>query len=129
MLAQLGAFLSTLVVMSFRWTLWRGFPIGVALVDVALAIALTVLALKANRLWPIVLAGMQLATVFGHVARLLSFPLPTAGYAIFVQLWGWPMLIVTAIGIHKHHERTKGRGTERDWKPLWPRSAQTESMA
>ena len=129
MLAQLAAFLLTLFVMSFRWTLWRGFPVGVGLVDGTLAVALIVLALKANRLWPIVLAGMQVATVFGHAAKLLSFPLPTAGYAIFVQLWAWPMLFVTALGVRNHHERTKMRGKEQDWKPLWPRSVQAKFTA
>lgn len=123
-LAQLFAFLAGLFSISFHWTNWRGFPIGVALADGGLAIALTLLALKANRLWPIVLAGMQLATVFAHIAKVLSVPLPTAGYAIFVQLWGWPMLFVTALGTYKHRERTRRRGKEQDWKPLWPHSAQ-----
>lgn len=129
MLAQLAAFLLTLVLMAFRWTLWRRFPVGVGLIDLILTFGLIVLALKANRLWPILLAGMQLATVFGHIAKLLSFPLPTAGYAIFVQLWAWPMLFVTAVGTYKHHQRTKRRGSEQDWKPLWPHSIQTRFMA
>lgn len=119
MLAQLVAFVSGLLVISFQWAHWSRFPIGVALTDLALAMALTALALKANRLWPIVLAGMQLATMFAHVARLLSFPLPTAGYAIFVQLWGWPMLFVTAVGTYNHRARTLKFGAEPDWKPLW----------
>lgn len=129
MLAQLAAFLFGLAVISFHWTNWRGFPIGVALADVGLSVALTGLALKANRIWPIVLAGLQVATLFAHVAKLLSIPVPTAGYAIFVQLWGWPMLLVTAVGTYKHHQRTKRRGSEQDWKPLWPHSIQTRFMA
>lgn len=129
MLAQLGAFLFGISVIAFHWTNWRGFPVGVAMADVGLAVALTALALKANRLWPMVLAGLQLATVFAHAAKVLSVPLPTAGYAIFVQLWGWPMLLVTAIGIYKHRERTKRHGSEQDWKPLWPRSVQAKFTA
>ena len=127
MLAQLTAFVVGVLVISFQWTRWIGFPVGVALTDVGLALALIALALKANRMWPIVLAGMQVATVFAHMAKLLSFPLPTAGYAVFVQLWGWPMLFVTMIGIYKHRQRTRSFGKEKDWKPLWPHSIPTES--
>jgi hypothetical protein len=129
MLAQLVAFLFGLSAISFHWANWRGLPIGVALSDVALAIALTALALKANRLWPIVLAGLQLTTVFAHVAKGLSVPLPTAGYAIFVQLWGWPMLLVTAVGTYKHRKRIRRYGEEQDWKPLWPHSVPVKSVA
>lgn len=127
MMAQLGAFLVTAFLISFRWSSWLGMPLGVALVDFGLAIALISLALKANRLWPIVLAGMQVATVFGHLAKLLSFPLPTAGYAIFVQFWAWPMLMVTAVGTHNHRARTRRFGAEPDWKPLWPHSVHANS--
>jgi hypothetical protein len=126
-IAQLVALLLSLIAISFRSIPIRGLPIALALVDVALAVALTMLALKANRLWPIVLAGMQVATIFAHLARLLSFPLPAAGYVIFVQFWSWPMLMVTAIGAFRHHRRTMRLGEERDWKPLWPHLVQTDS--
>jgi hypothetical protein len=119
-LAQLIALLLSLSAISFRAIPARGLPVGLALVDFALALALCFLALRANRIWPIVLAGMQVATIFAHLAKLLSFPMPAAGYVIFVQFWAWPMLIVTAVGTYKHGSRTRRLGQERDWKPLWP---------
>lgn len=128
MLAQFLAFLLSIFAISFRWMRFEGLPLGLVMIDVALAVALTLIALKANRLWPIVLAGMQVATLFAHLAKALSFPLPTAGYAIFVQFWGWPMLIVTALGTYNHRARIKRFGQERDWKPLWPNSVQ-ESLS
>ena len=124
-LAQLGAFLLSMIAISFHTIAAQHLPIGLALVDVFLALALTGLALRANRLWPIVLAGMQVATVFAHFARLLAFPLPPAGYVIFVQLWAWPMLIVTAIGARNHRLRVERFGVEQDWKPLWPHLVRT----
>ena len=126
-LAQFGAFLMSMFAISFHSIPARHLPIGLALVDVILALALMALSLRANRLWPILLAGMQVATVFAHFARLLAFPLPPAGYVIFVQLWAWPMLIVTAIGAHNHHLRVGRWGDERDWKPLWPHSVRVNS--
>jgi hypothetical protein len=100
--------------------------LGLALIDFALAGVLICLALKANRLWPILLAGMQVATVLAHLARALSFPLPTEGYGIFVQFWGWPMLIVTALGTYNHQSRARRFGGELDWKPLWPHLVQAD---
>lgn len=121
-LAQLTALLLSLFAISFRSISGHRLPVGLALVDVLLAISLGALALKANRLWPILLAGMQVATIFAHLAKLLSFPLPPAGYVIFVQFWSWPMLAVTMFGTQRHHSRVKKFGAEQDWKPLWPRS-------
>ena len=126
-LAQLGAFLLSMIAISFHSIPVQHLPIGLALVDVFLALALTGLALRANRLWPIVLAGMQVATVFAHFARLLAFPLPPAGYVIFVQFWAWPMLIVTVIGARNHRLRVERFGVEQDWKPLWPHLVRTSS--
>lgn len=126
-LAQLVALLLSLAAISFGSIPVRGLPIGLALVDFSLALALTILAMKANRFWTIVLAGMQVATIFAHFARLLAFPLPAAGYVIFVQFWSWPMLMVTAIGTYKHQSRKRKFGEEPDWKPLWPHSAQAVS--
>ena len=120
MLVQLLALLLSLSAISFRAIPGRGLPIGLALVDLGLALALCILALRANRIWPIVLAGMQIATLFAHLAKLLSFPLPAAGYVIFVQFWAWPMLIVTAVGTYRHRSRARRFGEEPDWKPLWP---------
>jgi hypothetical protein len=125
--AQLVALLLSMFAISFRWIRFEHLPAGLALADLALALALTALALKSNRLWPIVLAAMQLATIIAHLAKLLSFPLPAAGYAIFVQFWAWPMLVVTAIGARNHHIRIRRFGEERDWKPLWPHPVRADS--
>jgi len=129
MMAQLAALLLSLFANSFRSIPFTALPAGLAIVDLALAAALTLLALKANRLWPIVLAGMQVATILAHLAKAIAFPLPASGYGIFVQFWAWPMLVVTALGAHRHHERIRKFGAERDWKPLWPRSVPAGSTA
>lgn len=125
--AQLVALLLSLIAISFRSIPAVKLSAGLALVDALLAVALTMLALRSNRLWPIVLAGMQVATIFAHLAKILSFPLPPAGYVIFVQFWSWPMLLVTALGTYRHRTRVRRFGDEPDWKPLWPHSARAVS--
>lgn len=93
---------------------------GWLIADGLLLVALTWLALRANRLWPIVLAGLQLAAVFAHLTKAIYPELPAFGYAIFLQLWAWPMLATSALGIRAHKRRVARHGPEADWKPLAP---------
>lgn len=117
MLAQLGALILTLftgflyVSGTFHSLVW-----GWAIADIGLAVALTLLALGANRYWTIILAGLQVAAVLVHVAKMMFPALPATGYAIFLQLWAWPMLIITAVGTWNHRQRSARFGSERDWK-------------
>lgn len=117
MLAQVAALILTLftgflhVSGTFHSFIW-----GWAIADVGLAVVLILVALEANRYWTIVLAGLQVAAVLVHVAKVLFPALPATGYAMFLQLWAWPMLIVTAAGTYKHRQRNARFGSERDWK-------------
>jgi hypothetical protein len=86
--------------------------------DVSLLAVLTAMALRANRLWTLVLAGLQLASIFAHLTKVL-FPdhLSPLAYAVLLQVWGWPMLATTAMGI-RHHQLRQRRGVlQPDWKP------------
>jgi hypothetical protein len=102
---------------------------ALVVIDLGLLVALVWLALTANRLWTIVLAGLQLSTIAVHVSKAVFPALPAASYGIFEQFWAWPMLITTAAGIARHRARVRRFGTEQDWKPLWPQAARTDFMA
>ncbi len=93
---------------------------ALAVVDFVLLIGLTWIALIANRLWTIALAGLQLSLVFVHLSKALYPALPAASYGIFAQFWAWPMIVVVAIGTRNHRKRTIEFGDEPDWKPLCP---------
>lgn len=97
---------------------------AVAAIDATLLVVLTSIALKANRLWTIVLAGLQFSTVLVHLSKAAYPALPAASYGIFAQFWAWPMLLATALGTWRHRTRVRKEGDERDWKPLWPHSYQ-----
>lgn len=120
MLAQLGALILTLLTGFLHVSgMFHSFIWGWAIADVGLAAVLTILALQANRYWTIILAGLQVAAVFVHVGKVLFPALPATGYAMFLQLWAWPMLIVTAVGTFNHRQRSARLGSERDWKTSW----------
>lgn len=108
---------------------FHGFAAGIMAIDTVLFFSLAALALRANRLWTIVLAGLQLSTVLIHVSKALFPALPAASYGIFAQFWAWPMLITSAVGTFQHAARIRRLGQEQDWKPLWPHLVRTGSTA
>ena len=91
-----------------------------AIVDGLLLVALTMIALRADRIWPIVLAGLQLSASFVHLTKMIYSDLPASGYAVFLQMWAWPMLAVTAWGTRQHQKRIRCFGSEPDWKARRP---------
>ena len=87
-----------------------------AIIDGLLLMVLTLIALRADRLWPIILAGLQLSASFVHLAKTIYPDLPASGYAVLLQMWSWPMLAVTAWGTRQHQKRIRCFGSEPDWK-------------
>lgn len=119
MMAQLIALLLSSSVAFWRdsgvfATLIRGW----LMIDLTLLLVLILVALRANRIWTIVLAGLQLAAIFAHLSKTLYPGLSPLGYAVFVQIWAWPMLIATALGVRNHRRRVAILGKEADWRPL-----------
>lgn len=90
---------------------------GWLIADILLLAALIWLALRANRIWTIVLAGLHLAAVFAHLTKFVYPELPAFGYAVFLQLWAYPMLLTTVIGTRNHQARLRMYGADPDWKP------------
>lgn len=91
--------------------------VGWVIADGLLLFVLTIIALRANRLWPIVLAGLQLSASLVHLTKTLYPNLPAVGYAAFLQIWAWPMLAVTVWGTRNHQRRLSRFGSDPEWKP------------
>jgi len=129
MISQVAAAVLTIIAIRIlpRSVAFTGVAHGLVVIDIGLLLALTWLALRANRLWTIVLAGLQLSTMIVHLSKAVFPALPAASYGIFAQFWAWPMLLTTAVGIHCHALRTARFGEEPDWKPLWPPSVRAVS--
>ena len=103
------------------------FAEPLAVIDFLLLLGLVWISLRANRLWTIVLSGLQLSLVLIHVSKALYPALPAASYGIFAQFWAWPMILAVAIGTRNHRRRTMASGDESDWKPLWPHTMPARS--
>lgn len=91
---------------------------GWIVIDILLMVVLMIVALRANRLWTLGLAGLQLASIFAHAAKIL-FPnhLSPFAYAVLLQVWSWPMLLTTALGVRHHQLRARSGVVQPDWKP------------
>lgn len=117
MLAQAVAYLITLSTGYLRVA--GGFTSiveGWLIADLLLMAALIWLALQANRLWTLVLAGLHVAAILVHLAKATYPQFPPFGYALFLQFWAYPMLLTTMIGVRSHQLRLRQHGSYPDWK-------------
>jgi hypothetical protein len=100
----LAALLSWIVVERgenmFSHVEWRLF-----LVDLALAIALLVLAISADRYWPMWLTAFQIVSLLMHPAFGLSQSKMAFAYAIAAIAWSYPMLMILIVGTIRHRRR------------------------
>lgn len=83
---------------------------GVFAVDLACFVAFTYAALISDRFWPLWVSGLQLTTSFGHVLKLADSNLLPLAYAAALRFWGYPILIILAVGVWRsqlrlHRER------------------------
>ncbi len=88
---------------------WNRPEAGIILVDVALLVALLLLALRSVAFWPLWATGFQLCAVAVHVVALVSPSLLPAAYAETLALWAYPVLASLAIGTWLEAEAHHGQ--------------------
>jgi hypothetical protein len=94
---------------------YNDLEVGVLIVDLVMCAAFVGLALCSERFWPMWISSMQLVAAMSHFTPLLVHnPLPWA-YAVAIQFWSWPMLIMLAWGTARH----RGRVRRFKWDPSW----------
>jgi hypothetical protein len=91
-------------------------PIVVA-IDVVLAAALFLLALKANRMWTMLLASLQLCVVLAHVAKLAISQLDPLAYYIILTKWAYLIALMPVVGAVRHQLRMRAFLVDRSWSP------------
>jgi hypothetical protein len=78
---------------------------GIFAVDVACLAAFTYAALISDRFWPLWVSGFQLTTIFGHVFKAIDSELLPLAYAAALRFWGYPILIMLAVGVWRQQKR------------------------
>jgi hypothetical protein len=88
---------------------------GVFLVDLAAFVAFLVLALRAERYWPLCIAALQAIGTAGHAAKLLDPGVIRSAYAFALSFWTYPMLLLVVIGTWNHQKRLARNGVDKSW--------------
>ena len=110
-----GAALSSLLVSIVSSAQYQGMNDGLFVIDLGLLGALVLLALRADRFWPIAAAGLQMVAVGTHVSMRVSPQLLPDFYAWIAALWSYPVILTVVIGTWRHRRRLAQSGVDRSW--------------
>ena len=91
-----------------------------ATTDVCVGLLWIVIAVHANRNYPLFMAALQLLVVSAHVARGLIEAIAPIAYAVMVIAPGWRQLLLLATGRARHLRRKRRYGAYRDWRVQAP---------
>ncbi len=99
----------------WRQAMFQQVEIGLFIIDLALLAGLVVIALKADRFWPLVLAALQLDNTAAHILKLFDPDLIGITYALMLAMWSYPMQLILAVATLRHRRRLAQFGEDRAW--------------
>ena len=102
-----AASIASTIVMSPLAGRYSGVESGVFIVDVAVLIGFTAIALRSDRFWPLWVAGLQLTTIIAHVFKALDLDLIPQVYAAAARFWVYPIFLIIVIGTWRSHQRSR----------------------
>ena len=96
---------------------FQGVEVGVFSVDVLAFLSFVVLALRANRFWPIWVSALLGLGVLASLAMLGHPRVIPWAYAVVLSIWSYPILILVVAGTHNHQRRLTRNGVDPSWTP------------
>ncbi len=107
--------------MIYRSVLGGGYQLQstdfyLASTDFCAAALWTLIALNANRNYPLIIAALQLLVMSAHLARGFIEAISPVAYATMVIAPGWLQLVVLAMGVSRHCQRHRRFGPYRAWR-------------
>lgn len=111
----LTACAATLLSYSELSTRFDHVEMAVFTVDAILLCVLVAVALRADRLWPLFVAGLHISTVGAHLIKFFDLNMIRVTYAVMIAGWSYPMLALLAIGTWRHRRRLKIHGHDHPW--------------
>ncbi|HEV2818006.1 MAG TPA: hypothetical protein VGW40_12395 [Allosphingosinicella sp.] len=94
---------------------FRGVEVGVFIIDVVVFAAFVLLAVRANRYWPLWMSALLGLGVVGHLAMLLHPRVIPWAYAVVLSIWSYPILLLMAAGTFAHQRRLIRNGADPSW--------------
>ena len=89
---------------------------GLLAFDILFAVALTVIALAANRIWPLFAAGFSMIPILGHMAVALEHRGVSRAYWAMNQVPFYLILVALMIGTVAHRKRVVRGHIATDWE-------------
>lgn len=90
--------------------------IVLASTDLIAGILWTIIALNANRNYPLFIAALQLLVLAAHLTRGVIEAISPVSYAIMIILPGWLQLVILGAGLARHILRKRSYGAYREWR-------------
>jgi 4-amino-4-deoxy-L-arabinose transferase-like glycosyltransferase len=109
--------LLTLAVASGQGATFRSMEIGILVIDLACVAALVLLALAAERFWPLWAAAFQIISTAGHAVKYVDPDVIGRAYAFLLAFWAYPMVLLMFIGTWRHQQRLARFGADKSWSP------------
>ena len=95
--------------------------VAILLLDLGHAAAAIAIALYANRIYPLWIAGLQIIALQAHLAKAITPDIAPLAYAIMVIAPSYGQLITLALGMRAHRKRLARHGKYRSWRGSWRR--------
>jgi uncharacterized membrane protein len=93
--------------------------LGYLAIDVLMAVAMIAIAVRANRMYTLWMAGFQIIALMAHFARGMTDAISPIAYLIMYVGPSYFQIIILAFGIWFHHRRVKRHGAYRPWRNSW----------
>jgi hypothetical protein len=88
---------------------------GIFAVDVAALLGFLVVALCAERFWPLWITALQIIGTAGHAVKLVDPQVLRWSYAFALAFWSYPMLILLTAATWAHQRRLARVGVDKSW--------------
>ncbi|GAA4642933.1 hypothetical protein GCM10023115_08930 [Pontixanthobacter gangjinensis] len=102
-------------------TAFQSADLGLFLIDLSVCVIMVTIALRANRMYTLWIAGFQLIALLAHLAMFATNAISPITYAVLVIAPSYFQTIILAFGIWLHHRRVKSHGNYRSWRTSSPR--------
>lgn len=92
-------------------------------IDFATAIAFITIAIFANRMYTLWIAGFQIVALQAHLARYLTDQIAPLAYAIMIIAPSYLQIVALGLGTWMHVRRERRHGSYRSWRTSsfqWP---------
>ena len=95
---------------------FQNVDIGHLTIDLLGAVALLVIALYANRQYPLWLSALQFIAVISHIIRAISPEVDKGAYSIFMVAPSYLQILVFTLGLSVHLRYQQKHGPYRSWR-------------